>query len=199
MRVAGIYCGALKKPPFRGLALNIPFTSGVSDTSGRHSVTNTNVTTSGGAGFFNTAFLQILNNLSDFNLQRDFDFTFKFNHEQAAWTDFSLFSIYGADGSSITGVYSSSNRIGVKVKTKNTEALQTVYSANNIYTVGVYANYKFERRGSTLSVYFNNILVITVALPTDFSDVTRNFRLGTDAADTYRAFGYFDDFNYVIY
>ena len=191
--------GVLKKKVFTGIALNIPFTSGVSDTSGRHSVTNTNVFTSGGAGFFNTAFLQILNNLSDFNLQRDFDFTFKFNHQQAAWTDFFLFSIYGADGSSITGIYTSSNRIGVKVKTKNTEALQTVYSANNIYTVEVYADYKFERRGSTLSVYFNNVLVITVALPTDFSDVSRNFRLGTDAAETYRAFGYFDDFNYVIY
>ena len=190
--------GVLKNK-LTGIVLNIPFTSGVSDTSGRHSVTNTNVTTSGGTGFFNTAFLQILNNLSYFNLQRDFDFTFKFNHEQAAWTDFPLFSIYGADGSSITGVYSSSNRIGVKVKTKNTEALQTVYSANNTYTTGVFANYKFERRGSTLSVYFNDVLVITVTLPTDFSDINRDFRLGTDAADTFRAYGRFDDFKYVIY
>jgi ribonuclease HIII len=99
----------------------------------------------------------------------------------------------------ITGIYTSSNRIGVKVKTKNTEALQTVYSANNTYTVGAYADYKFERRGSTLSVYFNNVVVITVALPTDFSDVIRNFRLGTEAAETYRAYGRFDDFNYVIY
>lgn len=190
--------GVLKNK-LTGIVLNIPFTSGVSDTSGRHSVTNTNVTTSGGTGFFNTAFLQILNNLSYFNLQRDFDFTFKFNHEQAAWTDFPLFSIYGADGSSITGVYSSSNRIGVKVKTKNTEALQTVYSANNTYTTGVFANYKFERRGSTLSVYFNDVLVITVTLPTDFSDINRDFRLGTDAADTFPAYGRFDDFKYVIY
>jgi len=125
--------GALKKKVFTGIALNIPFTSGVQDTTGRHIITNTNVTIPGSDGVFHTAFLQILNNLSDFNLQRDFDFTFKFNHEQAAWTDFSLFSIYGADGTVITGVYSSSNRIGVKVKTKNTEALQTVYSANNIY------------------------------------------------------------------
>lgn len=191
--------GVLKKKVFTGTALNIPFTSGVADTSGRHSVTNTNVYTFSGAGIFHTAFLQIVNNLSDFNLQRDFDFTFKFNHESAAWTDFVLFSIYGSDGTVITGVYSSSNRIGVKVKTKNTEALQTVYSANNIYTVGVYADYKFERRGSTLSVYFNNVLVITVALPTDFSNIDRNFRLGTDADDTYRTYGYFDDFNYVIY
>ena len=191
--------GVLKKKEITGIVLNIPFTSGVQDTTGRHIISNTNVTTFGGAGVFHTAFLQIENNLSDFNLQRDFDFTFKFNHEQAAWTDFPLFSIYGADGSSITGINTSSNRIGVKVKTKNTEALQTVYSANNTYTVGVYADYKFERRGSTLSVYFNNVLVITVALPTDFSDVTRNFRLGTDAADTYRIYGYFDDFNYVIY
>lgn len=191
--------GVLKKKEITGIVLNIPFTSEMSDTSGRHTVTNNGVTTFGGAGIFHTAFLQILNNLSDFNLQRDFDFTFKFNHEQAAWIDFVLFSIYGADGSSITGIYTSSNRIGVKVKTKNTEALQTVYSANNTYTVGVYADYKFERRGSTLSVYFNNVLVITVALPTDFSNINRDFRLGTDAADTYRAYGYFDDFNYVIY
>ena len=190
--------GVLKNK-LTGIVLNIPFTSGVQDTTGRHVISNTNVTILGGTGFFNTAFLQVLYNLSCFNLQRDFDFTFKFNHEHAAWTDFHLFSIYGADGSSITGVYSSSNRIGVKVKTKNTEALQTVYSANNTYTTGVFANYKFERRGSTLSVYFNDVLVITVTLPTDFSDINRNFRLGTDAADKFQAYGRFDDFKYVIY
>lgn len=192
--------GVLKKKEITGIVLNIPFiNNGVTDTSGRHVINNTNVAVPGLVGIFHTAFLQVLSNLSDFNLQRDFDFTFKFNHEQAAWTEYPLFSIYGADGSSITGVYTSSNRIGVKVKTKNTEALQTVYSANNTYTEGVYADYKFERRGSTLSVYFNNVLVITVALPTDFSDVSRNFRLGTDAVGTYRAYGHFDDFNYVIY
>ncbi len=191
--------GVLKKKVFTGIALNIPFSAGVNDISGRHGVTNTDITTFDGAGIFHSGFLQITYNLSDFNLQRDFDFTFKFNHQQAAWTDFPLFSIYGGDTTVITGIYSSSNRIGVKVKTKNTEALQTVYSANNTYTVGAYGNYKFERRGSTLSVYFNSVLVITVALPTDFSDVSRNFRLGTDDADTFRAFGNFDDFNYVIY
>jgi hypothetical protein len=190
--------GVLKNK-LTGIVLNIPFTSGVQDTTGRHIINNTNVTVLSGMGVFHTAFLQVSNNLSNFNLQRDFDFTFKFNHEQPAWTDFVLFSIYGADGSLITGIYTSSNRIGVKVKTKNTEALQTVYSANNTYTVGAYADYKFERRGSTLSVYFNNVVVITVALPTDFSDVIRNFRLGTEAAETYRAYGRFDDFNYVIY
>ncbi|WP_288984909.1 hypothetical protein [uncultured Flavobacterium sp.] len=152
-----------------------------------------------GYGIFHTAFLQVLYNLSDFNLQRDFDFTFKFNHEQAAWTDFPLFSIYGDDTSLITGIYAGSNRIGVKVKTKNTEALQTVYSANNTYTVGGYANYKFERRGSTLSVYFNNALVITVTLPTDFSDINRNFRLGTDANGTFGGYGRFDDFKFFVY
>jgi len=182
-----------------GIVLNIPFTSGVQDTTGRHVINNTNVTVLGGVGVFHTAFLQVLYNLSNFNLQRDFDFTFKFNHEQAAWTDFPLFSIYGADGSLITGLYCGSNRIGVKVKTKNTEALQTVYSANNTYTEGAYADYKFERRGSTLSVYFNNALVITVTLPTDFSNVNRDFRLGTDAINTFSAFGRFDDFKYVIY
>ena len=192
--------GVLKKKVFTGIALNIPFSAGgVNDISGRHTVVNTNVTVPGSDGVFHTAFLQIVNNLSDFNLQRDFDFTFKFNHEQVAWTDSPLFSIYGDDTTVITGVYSSSNRIGVKVKTKNTEALQTVYSANNIYTVGGYGNYKFERRGSTLSVYFNNVLVITVALPTNFSNINRNFRLGTDAIDTFGAFGHFDDFKYVIY
>lgn len=191
--------GVLKKK-LTGIVLNIPFTNnGWSDTSGRHIINNYNVTVPGSDGIFHTAYLQVLYNLSCFNLQRDFDFTFKFNHEQPAYTDFPLFSIYGADGSLITGVYTGSNRIGVKVKTKNTEALQTVYSANNTYTTGVYANYKFERRGSTLSVYFNNALVITVTLPTDFSNIDRNFRLGTDAADTYRAFGRFDDFKYVIY
>lgn len=191
--------GVLKKKEITGIVLNIPFTSGVQDTSGRHIITNNNVTTNGVAGVFHTAFLQIVNNLSDFNLQRDFDFTFKFNHEQAAWTDFPLFSIYGNDTTVITGIYSSSNRIGVKVKTKNTEASQTVYSANNTYTLGVYGNYKFEKRGSTLSVYFNNVLVITVALPTDFSNINRDFRLGTDAINNFKAYGYFDDFNYVIY
>jgi len=191
--------GVLKKKEITGIVLNIPFSAGVNDISGRHAVVNNNVTILGDVGVFHTAFLQITYNLSDFNLQRDFDFTFKFNHQQAAWTDFPLFSIYGGDTTVITAIYSSSNRIGVKVKTKNTEALQTVYSANNTYTTGVYGNYKFERRGSTLSVYFNSVLVITVALPTAFSDVSRNFRLGTDAIGTHEAFGYFDDFNYVIY
>ena len=36
MRVAGIYCGALKAPPFFGVALDVNFNAGLVDATGRH-------------------------------------------------------------------------------------------------------------------------------------------------------------------
>ncbi len=188
MRILGV----LKAPEFYGLALDVNFNIGIVDVTGRHTLSSNGVTTSSGKGVFHTVYLDVLNKSTDFSLQDDFDFSFRFDHEQGSALDAALVHIFGGS-TFLTVVYGGSARVGIKVKSSSTGTVQTAYSSNNIFTVGVEALYKIVKRGSSLKLFFNSTLAASITLATPFGKVGRVVRVGVDDQLLYYVYGRYDD------
>lgn len=164
MRVAGVYCGALKAPLFYGSAFKTDFTVfPFVDLTGRHTVANTAVTQSSGRAFFGSSrdsFLAATGLLKDYELQRDFDLILTFNAATAGNGYIAAIhqNSLGFPQSNVAIFLTAAGVLQLIVGS----SYQTVSSASGAIVAGTDYTVRIYRRGNAFKAFLNFTLLGTI-------------------------------------
>ena len=168
MRVSGTYLGVLGSNYVEfGSVTKFDFNSlPIIDLTVRHTVTSANVTINNGVAEFpasKNSFVEAAGTLEDYRLQRDFDWTIKFN---AADSGFGYIGIIGTNSvlaysSLLVVIRDNSNRIGLRIieGTFPSEYTTNLYSANNTAISGLDYTAKVLKRKDKFLFYLNNLYI----------------------------------------
>lgn len=167
MRVAGVYCGALKAPVFAGSVLKMDFnTLPFIDLTNRHTITNNGVTISGGKAFFNnpaaTDYRLETDASNDFDFQRDFDISLKVTPSSFSKSQ-QLFLVVGnLPSNSLSLRFNSTGSMGINA----VQGGSTVFDDNSLasFSMGVEYTVKLVVRGSSVKVFANSSRIFNITL-----------------------------------